>query len=202
MARASRMWALNLSNGGVFGVIHSDTPEVKPLETDVLGNKKTVISSQTKLSPQGPCYSSHDAPHSSPLVVIACLRSVFPRRVGPGNPFSLRMPNTQQSYWYRKRHAIVICWMTEKIDLSHRWNGRLNEWTTDQMAEQLSDWLNEWMNEWLLWSSELNWVIWKYTFLAWQKMRLLNTEFLIWNDSIFGGNITVFQHHTVQFFPP
>lgn len=40
MARAPQMLALNPSNGGVFGVIYSDTPEVKPLETDVLGNKK------------------------------------------------------------------------------------------------------------------------------------------------------------------
>lgn len=40
MATAPQMSALNPFNGGVFGVTSSDTPEVKPLETDVLGNKK------------------------------------------------------------------------------------------------------------------------------------------------------------------
>lgn len=73
MARAPQMLALNLSNGGVFAVIYLYTPGLKPFESDVLGNK-TVISSQTKLFPQGPGFSYHNTSHLSPFVAIACLR--------------------------------------------------------------------------------------------------------------------------------
>lgn len=34
MARAPQMLALNLSNGGVFGVIYLYTPGLKPFESD------------------------------------------------------------------------------------------------------------------------------------------------------------------------
>lgn len=40
VARAPQMLVLILSNGGVFGIIYSDTPDIKPLESDALGNKK------------------------------------------------------------------------------------------------------------------------------------------------------------------
>lgn len=40
MARALQMLALILPNGWVFGVLYLDTQEVKPLGSDVLGNRK------------------------------------------------------------------------------------------------------------------------------------------------------------------
>lgn len=97
MARAPQMLALILSNGGVLGVIYADTSEVKTLECDVLDYKKTVTSSQNKILPQGPCFSYHNAPHSSPFVVIACLRPVLPRRVDTVNLFLLLHDNPQQN---------------------------------------------------------------------------------------------------------
>ena len=39
MARVPHMLAL-LSSGAVFGVIYSATLDIKPLESDVLGNRK------------------------------------------------------------------------------------------------------------------------------------------------------------------
>lgn len=115
------------------------------------------------------------------------------------------MPNTQQSSWYWKRYALVVCWMTERQN--HQWSKGMTDWmtnwTTDWMNDKLSNWLNEWINKWLK----------LVTSIQLDDLKILPTmikdestkyRILTWKNKVFGEikNNWIWLFSKVQFFSP